>query len=290
METENDKKSRNIGLIATIGFHGAIVLLFLLLMAWKAPNPPLAEYGVEINLGFQEQGSGEEQIATDPGNEGTTEESATQPTETQPEEVKEEAIEEQAQEKVVTDETNPVTVKREEKTEDKTEVKTEPKKEPVKTVTEPKKQEVKQETVFNPNQTTDKTNSQKTGENKSEGDDKNKTGNKGQPDGTLDPNASYTGIKGGGAGGNGTGLDLAGWKWDRRPDPKIPENESGRLVFEIWVDGDGEITKLVLLERGLSAAAEKICRDEVMKLTFTPTGTNVPEISKGKITFVVKAQ
>lgn len=285
---ESNRKSRNIGLIATIVFHGGIVLIFLLLMAWKAPNPPLPEYGPLINIGFSDEGSGDEQIDTDPGNQGTTEESAVEPTETQPEEVKEEATQEQSQEQVVTEEKNPVSVKEEKK---KEELKTEPKKEPVKTTpTETKKQEVNKEAVFNPNQTTDKTTTQKTGENKSEGDDKNKTGNKGQPTGTLDPNASYTGTQGGGAGGSGTGLDLAGWTWDKKPNPKLPENESGRLVFEIEVDENGEITKLVPIERGLSAAAEKICREEILKLTFSQTGANVPEISKGKITFVVKAQ
>jgi protein TonB len=290
MEESKDKKSRNVGMIATIVFHGGIALLFLILMAWKAPNPPLPEYGVEINLGFSSEGSGEEQIATDPGTEGTTDESPAQPTEAQPEEVKEEKVEEQKQQEVVTDEKNPVSVK-EEKKEVKEEVKTETKKETAKTTpTETKKQEVNKEAVFNPNQTTDKTTSQKTGENKSEGDDTNKTGNKGQPTGTPDPNASYSGTQGGGAGGDGDGLDLAGWKWDHKPDPKLPENESGRLVFEIWVDGDGEITRLVTLERGLSAAAEKIFRDEIEKLTLTRTGEKVPEISKGKITIVVKAQ
>lgn len=290
MEAENDKRSRNIGLIGTITFHGAIALLFLLLMAWKAPNPPLPEYGVEINLGFSNEGSGDEQIATDPGNEGTTDESAALPTEAQPEEVKEEKTEEQKQQEVVTDEKNPVSVKEEKKVV-KEEVKTEPKKEPIKTTpTEIKKQEVKKDAVFTPTETIDKTTSQKTGENKSEGDDKNKTGNKGQPTGTLDPNASYSGTQGGGAGGSGTGLDLAGWTWDRKPDPKLPENESGRLVFEIEVDENGEITRLVPIERGLSATAEKICREEILKLTFSQTGANVPNISKGKITFVVKAQ
>jgi protein TonB len=289
MEESKDKKSRNIGLIATITFHGGIALLFLLLMAWKAPNPPLPEYGVEINLGFSSEGSGDEQIATDPGTEGTTNESAAQPTETQPEEIKEETTQEQAQEQVVTEEKNPVSVKEEKK---KEELKTEPKKEPVKTTpTETKKQEVNKEAVFNPNQTTDKTTTQKTGENKSEGDDKNKTGNKGQSTGTVDPNASYTGTNpGGGDNSEGFGLQLSGWKWDRKPDPKLPENESGRLVFEIEVDENGEITRLVPIERGLSATAEKICREEILKLTFTQTGTNVPSISKGKVTFVVKAQ
>jgi periplasmic protein TonB len=289
--TDNDKRSRNIGLIASLCFHGGIALLLFLLVAWKAPNPPLPDYGVEINLGFSDAGTGEIQPETEVGDEGTKTESAAQPEETVPQEaVKEETEEEQQQEEIVTDDTNPVSVK-EEKKEVKEEVKKEAAKEVVKET--PKKEEpkvVKEEAVFTPKETTDKTTGKKKGENISQGNDKNAKGDKGQPDGTLNPDAAYSGIKGGGAGGSGTGLDLAGWKWDRKPDPKIPENESGRLIFEIEVDENGEITKLVAIERGLSAQAEKICRDEILKLTFSQTGVNVPTVSKGRITFVVKAQ
>jgi periplasmic protein TonB len=288
MEEEKDKRSRNVGLLASLIFHGGIALLLFLLVAWKAPNPPLPEYGVEINLGFSDEGSGDVQPRTEVGDEGVSDESASQPEESQPEEeVKEEQT--SSQEEVVTDETNPVSVKEVKKETPKEEVKKETPKE-VKPVVKEEKKEVKEEAVFTPNQTTQKTTEQKKGENLSQGNDKNKTGDKGKPEGTLDPNASYSGIQGGGAGGTGTGLDLAGWTWDRKPNPKLPDNESGRLIFEIEVDENGDITKLVAIERGLSAQAEKICRDEILKLTFSQTGANVPSISKGKITFVVKAQ
>lgn len=288
METENEKKSKRVGLIATVAFHGAIALILILLVAWKAPDPPNAEYGIEINLGFSDSGSGNIQPQTEVGNEGLSEETAAQPEQTQLQEQSEEENTTTPQEEIVTNESNPVSVK-EEKQEAKEEVKKETPKE-VKPTPKEEKKIVKEEAVYTPKETTEKTTQQKKGENLSQGDDKNATGDKGQPTGTLDPNASYSGLRGGGAGGNGTGLDLAGWTWDRKPNPKIPENESGRLIFEIEVGEDGQITKLVAIERGLSAQAEKICRDEILKLTFTPTGTNLPTISKGKITFVVKAQ
>ena len=114
MHEDNDKRSKRIGLIASLTIHGAIALILFLLVAWKAPNPPLPEYGVEINLGFSDTGEGDIQPQTEVGNEGLSEESALQPEEAQSqEEVKEESTSQQ--EEVVTDETNPVSVIEEKK-------------------------------------------------------------------------------------------------------------------------------------------------------------------------------
>jgi hypothetical protein len=84
-------------------------------------------------------------------------------------------------------------------------------------------------------------------------------------------------------------LDLAGWNWDYIPKPNVPNNESGRVVFEIKVDDSGEIISIRTLERSVSLEAENICRKEIEKLTFSKTGTNVPAISTGKITFIVRS-
>lgn len=284
-ENQNDKRSRNAGLLATTLFHGGIALLFFLLMAWKAPNPPNPEYGVEINLGFSSEGSGDVQSDVDPGNEGTSDEAQTEPEPTQPDQTNTEPVTEQAdQQPVVTDETNPVAVKTEPK-EVKEEVKPVEKKE-VKP-TEVKKQEVNKDAVFTPKETTP---TQKKGENKSEGDDANKTGNKGQPNGTLDPNAQYTGTPGGGDNGKGFSISLSGWRYDKEPKFTFPENESGKVVFEIHLDDQGEIIYLQPVERGLSAQAIEMCRTEIQKLTFSQTGTTVPEISKGRITIHVRSK
>ena len=46
---------------------------------------------------------------------------------------------------------------------------------------------------------------------------------------------------------------------------------------------------LKTLETTLSPKVEKIYREEILKLTFSPTNNNNPaEISKGKITFIIK--
>ena len=105
--------------------------------------------------------------------------------------------------------------------------------------------------------------------------------------GTLDAKALY-GKAGGGAGGSS--LELSGWTWNEKPSPNVPNNESGRLVFEIKVDSNGDIVSIKTLERSVSSEAEQICRRAVEKLTFNKTGSNVPEISTGRITFLVRAK
>lgn len=261
--------------------------MLFLLVAWKAPNPPNPEYGMEINVGLESEGSGDVQPTTPVGDEGVSDESEAQPTESQPEpEVKQE--ETASQEEVVTDESNPVSVNQEKKEvveEIKKEIPKEVKPKPV----EQKTQEVNQEAVFTPKESTNNTTQQKTGENLSQGNDKNKTGDKGQPDGTLNTDALYSGVKGGGADGTGSSLQLEGWKWDRLPNPVFPGNERGVIVFSIEVDDEGTIIKLTP-DKILSPETDKICRAEIRKLTFTQTGDNVPPISKGKITIVVKSR
>ena len=95
-----------------------------------------------------------------------------------------------------------------------------------------------------------------------------------------------------GGGGGGVGLDLAGWNWDEIPRPNIPNNESnGKIIFEIKVDDNGEIISYRVLEKTLSIEAEKACKEAIEKLTFSKkSGAAVPDVSTGKITFVVRTQ
>jgi periplasmic protein TonB len=60
-------------------------------------------------------------------------------------------------------------------------------------------------------------------------------------------------------------------------------------VFEITVNSRGELDGYKVIENSLTPEAAKACREAVERLTFSKTGTNVPAISKGKITFVVRA-
>jgi periplasmic protein TonB len=294
-DIEEEKKNKRIALISSVAFHGALLLAFLFVIAWRAPDPPLPEYGIELNFGLDKQGSGQIQPDRPVG-------STEQPAETKqevkndvpedsPEPTATEAKPQEAkpvEQPVTTKQESPVVVK-------------EPKKEEVKKVETPKekvqekpvetKEPVKSDpnAVYNPNKsqsTADKSQS-KTGTSGSQGDDVNKTGDKGDPKGSLDAKALY-GKQGGGDGGSSFNLD--GWNWDYIPKPNVPDNETGgRIVFKIIVDSNGEVRSIEKIESSVSVATEKACREAVEKLTFTKTGLNVPSMSTGTITFVVRS-
>ena len=90
-------------------------------------------------------------------------------------------------------------------------------------------------------------------------------------------------------GKEGSSLEMQGWTWDFAPNPDDKSPESGKIVFEIIVDYYGDIIGLKTLETTLSPKVENIYKEEILKLTFSPTNNNNPaDISKGKITFIIK--
>jgi protein TonB len=310
IEEEREKKNKKKALVYTTGVQAVLLVLLFFIVAWRAPNPPLPEYGIELNFGLDDQGSGDVQPKVPVGNAGTKQEQA-EPSKPEVKEAKEKVKEVQeeskpveskpVEEQIVSKVESPVVVKEKkeevkpvEKPAEKPEKKVEPKVEEKPKEEKPKVEEkpkINPEAVYKPN-TTPSTSEGKTSENKegqagNHGDDPGKTGDKGSPEGKLDAKALY-GKPGGGAGGSS--LELSGWTWDEKPSPNVPNNESGRLVFEIKVDSNGDIVSIKTLERGVSTEAEQICRRSVEKLTFSKTGSNVPNISTGKITFLVRAK
>ena len=281
-QEQQEKKNRRIGVLTSLGVHAALLLLFIFAMAWRAPDPPLPEFGIIVNLGFDDQGSGDVQT-DEPATEPVTEDQPveeTEPQQTEPEPVVEDKpVDKVEKQEVITSKIeSPVTVKKEEE-----KVKEEPKpKEPEKIKTE-----------YKPDaQAAQKTNENKGEKTESEGDDVNKTGNKGEPEGKLDPNGQYTGKPGGGGGGDGMSLSMSGWAWSEKPRTSgISNNESGRIVFEIICDKDGLITGIKTLERGVTAATEQLLRSELMRISLERTeGGHIPERSTGTVTFVVKSK
>lgn len=311
-EEQQEKKHKRIALIYTTVIQVVLFVVLFFIVAWRAPDPPLPEYGIELNFGMDTEGFGEVQPKTPVGNEGKQED---QPKESKPKveeqpPVVEEKVEKEVEpveatpeeQQVVSKLESPVVVK-----EKKEEVKPveKPAEKPVQKKVEPKvaekpkveEKKVEEKPVVNPDAvykpkaqqgaSDAKTTDSKAGTPGNHGDDPGKTGDKGSPQGTVDAKALY-GKPGGGAGGSS--LDLSGWTWDDKPNPNVPNNESGRLVFEIKVDANGDIISIRTLERSVSTEAEQICRRSVEKLTFTKTGNNVPEISTGRVTFVVRAK
>ena len=277
MSEREERKNQRIGLLTSVGVHFMMLVLFLFAMGWSAPNPPLSEYGsgVELNFGLDSEGSGAIQPVTPVGEnvispeEAKENEKQTKTEEPQKEKEQVKPEDTKVERNLTSQEESPVEVK-----ENKTEVKkAEPPKDKVKEGKEKvlKKEKEEEKTVKDvyTKKATDDGTKAKAGA-QSQGDDKNKVGDKGSPEGSLDPNGQYTGKPGiggnGGGGGNGFGLQMSGWNWDATPQaPKLPDNENGRLVFEIEVDASGEIMHIETLERGLSPEAEKLCKQEIQK-------------------------
>jgi outer membrane biosynthesis protein TonB len=311
MLPELEKKNRRIGMGVSIGIHGLILILFFLIMAWREPDPPVPEYGIELNFGLDAVGSGEiqpeqpsatpqlieEQIISEEIIEQPAEETVVEvPTEEIPVQDEPELIEEQ----IIEDsemEDSPDVIEPVE-TQPEPPVEQEVEEEIVEETTpEPEEEEIVEEqpvarndnaseTVVDGQGTSEEADSD--AETTSHGDDTDVAGDKGDDQGTLDSRALYGTYGGGG----GPLLELTGWIWDFAPDPKDTSKENGRIVFEIKIDDMGEIISVRTLEKTVSPAVERIYKNEVESLTFSPISTNTSPavVSTGKITFIIKSK
>jgi periplasmic protein TonB len=294
---EREKKDRRIAALGTVGINALLIVLLFFIVAWRAPNPPLPEYGIVLNFGLDTEGFGDIQPETPVGTPNSKQDDAPQsePSSSESKEInKEESqpVEEPVEPNVVSEVESPVVVKEEKKTDIKPveKVTERPKEKPVEVKNDKPKEEPK--AVYKPNSNATKSSEGADGEGRegkpgNHGDNPGTTGDKGNPQGSLDSKALY-GKPGGG--GGGSSLDISGWMWDEIPKPEVPNNESGRIVFEIKVNADGEIVSIKTLERSVSPEAERSCRAEIQRLTFSKTGTNVPQLSTGRITFVIRSK
>ena len=296
MSEAQEKKNRKIAMITSIGVHAVILVLLLFMVAWRAPNPPLAEFGIELNFGIDTQGSGDVQPATPVGvteSEPEKVEEAAELPEPEPEEIAEEEVVEEsapeetepAQEEVTSKLESPVVV------EEKKEVKPveKPKEKPAEEVVE-KKPEVKPvpevpKAVYKPKTeaATEGKATDKTGTPGNQGDDVNKAGDKGDPEGALDSKALY-----GKQGGGGGGVSMTGFGGFGHPDietPPLPDESFGIYEFKVKVDEQGYVISVTPVQRGLSFEAERRLKATIQKLQFIPHGNTRP--AEGTITFRV---
>ena len=301
MTPQEELKKQVKASLGTTGVCALVLLIMMLTSAWDTAQSGLGDGtyggGIEVNLGDATQGSGDDQPMTPTGNPNATDTEnppaqeeaapAPAPAESTPAEAKAEASEtftapkSDGEIKDVKKDVKPV-----EKTPEK-KITEKPADKPVEKPVE-KPREVNPQAVYQPKKSGN-TASPGNGEGKkgsagSEGDDEGKVGDKGVLGGTPGANV-YTGKPGTGGGGSG-GLDLNGWTWEKQPSPVSANNESGRVVFEIVVNEDGELESVKTLEKTVSNETEQACRREVQKVSFSKTGTNVPQRSVGRVTFV----
>lgn len=316
--SEQEKKDEKVGIAISVGLHALLLLLFFFIMAWRAPDPPLPEYGIELNFGLDNAGSGTEQPVT-PARESKVEEAQPQQPESQPEPVQEQVVKEPAvapevvtakndapAEAVTQPEPSPVTREEIKKPEPKKEPVKEPKKEATKAIAEtepakePVKEEPKKEPVKEPVKEEPKKETAKPAlfpsENKSaettnanQGDRAGTVGDQGSKEGSLDSRALY-GEQGGGQGG--ATLSIAGWRWDEAPNKRDQSAENGKIVFRFKIDDEGYVIEANTIETTVSPKVTQFYREQLLRTTFSPTSDNaIPApTTAGTVTFVIKAR
>jgi protein TonB len=265
-----DKKNKAAGIAISVGIHALLLVLFFFMIAWRQPDPPMPGLpGMEINLGFVDAGSGNEQTSM----EQVTEE---KPTEEVQEEVPEEAI--VSEEKIVTSNVeSPYEVKEVEKAK-------EVKKEPVK-----KTEQVEAKNVF-PNKNSS-----------SDGDKENKKGDQGRPEGNPDSRNMFPGGNGnekgpGNGGGGGTGgasMELPGWEWDTKPNKVDPTSESGYVLFEFFVDEEGTVMSVKKIGgANLTPSEDNFYKKQLLETSFhlKDSRANAAARTRGVFRFEVRSR
>ncbi len=303
-QTPQEKRNKQIGVAISIGVHGVMLLVLFFMVAWRAPDPPLPEIGIELNVGLNNAGDGLEQPEpfTPPATIEQVEEVAPNGLDTPPEEVPEMVETEQVPEEPVTEpEPNEVTedVINEVTTENTNdspdvvkEIKETTQKEKPKEEKEPIKEDVKpkQPPVLYPNTKPGAGGKQgdNTSTNANHGDKPGTVGDQGDKEGSIDSRALY----GKAGGGGGASLQMTGWMWDKKPNPRDNSSESGKLIFQVIIDDKGNIIRIKTIETSVSPSVEKLYKDEVQKLTFSRTtgGGDIPSQSAGIIIFNIKAK
>ena len=297
-ENQQEEKNRRVAWVISITLHVALLVAFIFMVAWREPNPPYPEYGIEVNFGTSTIGKGEIQ-PTEPVNSTESEEEA------QPEEASEEVIDEVMEEIVE--------AIKESAAAQEAQVITQPEESPdvieeviKEEVVKPKEKKVVEEVIDKPveeikpvvkNPIVYKKNDGANGttgesavpKNSNQGDDPTGVGDKGNVEGTLDARTLY-GNSGGG--GGAPALTISGWFWDEIPNKKDASSENGLVEFSFVVDSEGYVGSIQVVRTTVSPAVVNFYKEQLRKTTFSQTNPNVAPLAqtKGTVTFVIKSR
>jgi periplasmic protein TonB len=302
MTKQEERQKKTKAFLYTIGVNVLVFLILFFAAAWRTAGSGEGEYpGIEVNLGYDDYGSGniqpKEPIGTEEAkdDQNAPAKEVNEPKQETPTPTTTEANADTktVQSETITDPNSDVEIKTEKKETKSAEKPVEKKVETVEKPVEKKVETPKVDTkaVYQgkskSNPTTSGEGEGKEGTTGSEGDDTGKTGDKGV-EGGIEGAAIYKGTPGGGDGGS---IVLNGWDWDKVEKPSVPQNETGKVVFEIVVDENGELIARRKISGTVSAAAEKACIEALEKITFTKKpGAKVPPETKGTITFIIRAE
>ena len=258
MNTNNDLRKKAFYL--TVGTNILFFLLLMIIVAWKETYPPPEEYGIE--LGFENNELSDADSESFEENDEEVENQIVEDLE----------IEESMEpETIIEDVVEDNTTSNDSESSDLDEI-----------------QEIEITNDSESELSVDLSSENETN-NKNESVDSSTINERSPSSKIIDERAIFKNKSSSESGSKGSSLEMQGWVWDFEPNPIDNSRESGKIIFEIIVDYYGEIIGLKTLETTLSPAIEDIYREEILKLTFSPTNNDNPaEVSKGKITFIIK--
>ncbi|MFC6999996.1 hypothetical protein [Rufibacter roseus] len=280
--TPQEQKNKRIAAGVSLAIHILLLLFLFWMLVWQEENPPQQIGGIEMSFGTTDAGGGEVHSKATPNESKNTEDSRP-PAEAekvtpQPEvvPVTQPTPQPQVEKVVTTSQESPVVVKEEPKPQPKPEPKEEVKKVDSRAMMPVKSKD------GGGNGTDGKSNNPTGNNNGEEG----KTGDKGNPAGL------YPGTKTGAGGSGGGPLNMPGWRFDLEPRTDPYNNETGKVVFQVKIDADGEIIALDVMESNVSAKVVNWYRSEVRKTSFSRirNGGNNNEGATGTITFIIRSR
>jgi len=246
----DEDKNRLFGIIGTVSFHVLLLLIFIF-FGFTTPLPLPEEQGVEVNLGNSEDGMGSIQP------DQLTENQASMPTE-----------QTKSNQEQVSSQNTEESIKLNEKKKDKI------------TTVNKQTEEVKEVIKINP---LSLFNTKKNGTNGGSEGNTGKPGDQGNPFGN--PNATkHIGTPGS---GGGPSFSLKGRSSKSLPKPNYDSKEQGTVVVKIWVNNNGEVTRVEAGQRGTTTsdrALWKQAENAAMRARFSPDAA-APEDQTGTITY-----
>ena len=298
-EERYERESRRNGIIVAIILHSIIILFFVVTMAWTPPDPPPPRYGIEVNFGFESNGSGSVQNKTKPNKSESLEKAKPnpKPTEQPAPEPKPVPKPDPVQPKPTptpqpeTTESTPVTETREEAVE----VVEKPTPKPNPTPTPKPKEEVKPvektpaETGGGSPADNDGTADEDVANNQGDNPNPDAVGDQGKQDGSLNEDA----LLGGGAGG-GAQLSLDGWRWDQEPDVRDGSSDTGTVTIRFKIDEEGTVVSAAISSGyTVTPGVAEFYRQYVEReMTFSPKAGlgKLPKFTLGSITFIITSK
>ncbi|MES2797574.1 MAG: hypothetical protein V4683_16520 [Bacteroidota bacterium] len=299
-----EEKNKREAAVYTMLVTGSLLFLFYFITIFKDADIVKPDYGIEVNFGTSDKGSGDIQTFNKPNDLKNDFESAPEqskaikdvaPPVVKPAEPKVERVKELTKvETAVTSKVeSPVKIK--EAPEKAKPTPTKPveaakpapaKVEPVKPTPVPPKPDAGSLYSKPGSKTggngTKGTTSTPGGNNNGDGA-KGEVGDKGDPNGKVDA-PLYSGKPGGGGTGSGNSLNLTGWTWSKKPVVNDNSDETGTIKFEIKVDDQGEVLSVKVLSTTVSRSVVNLYKQAIEKVSFVPTGSGARSaVSTGTI-------